>query len=252
MSSVLFTARVGYSDFKEGADRIRRKELMALSQVQRIEGDAMSGKPKFSVLQPWAEPSLSKKRNGDRLGFPCPIHDGPAEEQQVNIKLAGFFALVALLFVLAEHLGRTPERTDTNLGPDSTALVNLTVSPQESPRSGARLYLRFRLSNRGSHSIFYPVSTATNIPIGQLVARTTLLSDWMSLSSTSAPRLPAVGEDIDPNLRWIEMPPGGWADGKFSDPGDWTGEHAYAVFLKPSRNADVVRILSEPYRSGWK
>ncbi len=48
------------------------------------------------------------------------------------------------------------------------------------------------------------------------------------------------------------MPPGGWADGEFYDPGDWTGEHAYAIFLKPSRNAGMVRILSEPYGSGRK
>jgi hypothetical protein len=212
----------------------------------------MSGKLKFSVLQPWAEPSLSEKTNGDRLPFLSPIHGGPAEEQQANLKLAGFFALVVLLFVLAEHLGRTPERTDTNLGPDSTALVSVTVSLTERSGTGARLPMRFRLSNRENHSIFYPVSTAINKPIGQLVARPTLISDWTSLSSTLAQRLSAVQEDNDPNLRWIEMPPGGWADGEFSDPDDWTGEHAYAVFLKPSRNASTVRILSEPYGSGRK
>lgn len=212
----------------------------------------MSGKPKFSVLQPWAEPSLSKTTNGDRLRFLCPIHGGPAEEQQANLKLAVFFALVALLFVLAEHLGRTPERTDTNLGPGSTALVSVTVSLPERSGIGARLPVQFRLSNRGNHSIFYLVNATMNKPIGQLVARTTLLSDWTSLSGTSAQRLPAVQEDNDTNLRWIEMPPGGWADGEFSDPGDWKGEHAYAIFLKPSRNAGTVRILSEPYGSGRK
>ncbi len=210
----------------------------------------MSGRPKFSAFRPWVLPSPSRKTNGDSLRPHSVPND--EEERQVNIKLAVFFSVVALLFVLAEHLGRMQERTDANLGPDSTALVRLTVSLPERSGIGARFSVRFRLSNRGNHSIFYPVSTATNIPMGQLVARTTLSSDWMSLSSTSAHRLPPVQEYNDPNLRWIEMPPGGWADGEFSDPGDWTGEHAYAIFLKPSRNADTIRILSEPYGSGRK
>jgi hypothetical protein len=175
------------------------------------------------------------------------------EERQVNIKLAVFFSVVVLLFVLAECLGRMQERTDANLGLDSTALVSLTVSLPERSETGARLPLRFRLSNRGNHSIFYPVDTAINTPIGELIARATLLSNWTSLSSTSvAQQLPAVPEDKDPNLRWIEMPTGGWADGEFSDPGDWTGEHAYTIFLKPRRNAGTVRILSKPYGSRRK
>jgi hypothetical protein len=121
--------------------------------------------------------------------------------------------VVALLFALAEHLGHVQERKDANLGADSTALVSLTLSPPQRSGNRAGFSVRFRLSNRGNHSIFYPVCTETNIPIGQLVARTALPSDWTSLSNTSAQRLPAVQEDNDPNLRWIEMPPGGWADG---------------------------------------
>jgi hypothetical protein len=212
----------------------------------------MSGKPRFSMFRPWAEPLLSKKTNGDGLRFYSPIQCDQPEEQEPNIKLAWFFATVALLFVLAEHLGRTPERIDTNLGPDSTALVRLTVSPSKRSGDTVGFSVRFRLSNRGSHSVFYPISMTTNTPMGQLVARPTLSSDWMSLSSTSTERVPAAQENNDPNVRWIEMPPGGWADGEFSDPGDWTGDHAYAIFLKPGRNADTVRILSEPYSSGRK
>ena len=211
----------------------------------------MSGRPKFSVFRAWVQPSPSRKTNGDSLR-PHSVPNKDEEERQVNIKLALFFSVVALLFVLAEHLGRMQERTDANLGPDSTALVSLTLSPPQRSGNRAGFSVRFRLSNRGNHSIFYPVRTAANIPIGRLVARTALPSDWTSLSSTSAQRLPAVQEDNDPNLRWIEMPPGGWADGEFSDPGDWTGEHAYAIFLKPGRNAGMVWILSESYGSGRK
>ena len=36
---------------------------------------------------------------------------------------------------------------------------------------------------------------------------------------------------------------------QFSDFRKWAGEHAYAILLKPSRDAHPVRILSEPYRS---
>jgi hypothetical protein len=211
----------------------------------------MSRRPKFSVFRAWVRPSPSRKTNGDSLR-PHSVPTKDEEERQVNIKLAVFFSVVALLFVLAEHLGRMQERTDANLGPDSTALVSLTLSPPQRSGNRAGFSVRFHVSNRGNHSVFYVMDTTTSVPIGQLVARRSPSSEWVSLSSSSKQRLPAVQEDNDPNLRWIEMPPGGWADGEFSDPGDWTGEHAYAIFLKPSRNAGMVRILSEPYGSGRK
>jgi len=209
----------------------------------------MFGRPKFSVFRAWVPPSPSRKANGDSL-HPHSVPNKDEEERQVNIKLAVFFSVLALLFVLAERLGRMQERTDANLGPDSTALVSVTLSPPQRSGNRAGFSVRFRLSNMGSHSVFYPISTKTNMPIGQLVAPPTPSSDWMSLSSTVAQRVLAIQDD--PNLRWIEMPPGGWANGEFSDSDDWTGDHAYAIFLKPARNADAVRILSEPYGSGRK
>ena len=127
----------------------------------------MSGRPKFSVFRAWVQPSPSRKTNGDSLR-PRSVRNKDEEERRVNIKLAVFFAVVALLFVLAELLGRMEERTDADLGPDSTALVSLTVSLPERSGIGARFSVRFRLSNRGNHSFFYPVSTATNIPMKSL------------------------------------------------------------------------------------
>jgi hypothetical protein len=41
--------------------------------------------------------------------------------------------VVALLSVLADQLGRARDRKDANLGPHSTALVSLTVSPKKEP-----------------------------------------------------------------------------------------------------------------------
>ena len=210
----------------------------------------MSGRLKFCVFRAWVQPSPSKNSNGHGQRQHSALND--EEERQINLKLAVFFSVVALLFVLAEHLGRVQERTGTSVGPNSTALVTLTLSPPQRSGNRAGFAVRFRLSNGGNHSVLYPISTTTNMPVGQLVARPTPSSDWMSLSSTSTQRVLAVQEYDGPNLRWIEMPPGGWANGEFCDSGDWTGDHAYAIFLKPARNADTVRILSEAYGSGRK
>jgi hypothetical protein len=43
------------------------------------------------------------------------------------------------------------------------------------------------------------------------------------------------------------MPPGGWIDGQYQDPGWPGGDHAYVVELKSERNAKVVRMVSPPY-----
>ena len=54
---------------------------------------------------------------------------------------------------------------------------------------------------------------------------------------------------IDQNLAWIEMPPGGWVDGEFSEPGASAGEHTYAIFLKPSRKRRTeVQVVSGSVR----
>jgi hypothetical protein len=155
--------------------------------------------------------------------------------------------VVALLFVLAEHLGRMQEPTDAKFGLDSTARVSLTVSPSQ--RSGNRTgcSVRFRLSNRGNHAIFYPISGSTRLPIGQLVARTSLSTEWMSLSSASSQRVPTAQEFTDSNFTWIEMPPGGWVDGEFFDTGESPEEHAYVIYVKPARNANGIRIVSKSY-----
>ena len=145
----------------------------------------MSGGPKFSLFRPWVRPSPLKKINGDSLGW-LPLTDGEAnEERNANLKLACFFAVVALLFVLADHLSRVEDRTDANLGPDSTALVSLTLSPRERPGGRVGLSVQFRLSNRGNHSIFYPMRTGTIAPLGQIVMRSSPSSEWISPSISS-------------------------------------------------------------------
>jgi hypothetical protein len=204
-------------------------------------------RPKFSVFRFWAAPSLSKQTNGDssRLlsspGYPA------AQERKANINLPAFFTVVALLFVLAEHFGRVEEQPDANLNPNSTALVNLTLSPPERSGNGSGFSVRFQLSNRGNHPIFYPINTTTRAPVGQLVERPSPSSDWMSIASTSKQRVPAVQEFTDSSFPWIEMPPGGWVDGKFHDPGESPEEHAFAIYVKPARDANGIRIISKSY-----
>ena len=208
----------------------------------------MSGRPMVLVFRAWEQPSPSKKTNGDSP-YSLPKNNNDEEERQLNIKLAVFFTVVALLFVLAERLGRVQERTGMSVGQDSTVLVSLTLSPSRRSGDRAGFYVRFRLNNRGNHSIFYPVDTTTSVPTGQLVARTSPSSEWTSLSSTLKQRLPAAREFLDSNLTWIEMPPGGWVEGEFSDPGESPNEHAYVIYVKPERDAKGISIVSKSYMS---
>lgn len=109
--------------------------------------------------------------------------------------------------------------------------------------------VRFRLSNRRNHSIFYPGGTATSVPVGQLVARASPSSEWMSLSGTLKQRVPTLQESMGLNLTWIRMPPGRLADGKFYDAGESPQEHAYVIYVKPTRDASRSRIISASYTS---
>lgn len=206
--------------------------------------------PKFSLFRSWVPSSSSRKTNGDKLGLLSPGDGDARQDRKANLKLAWFFGTVAVLFVLADQLGRVQKQTDANVAPDATALVSLKVlSPVESG-NGSGFSMRFRLSNSGNHSVFYPMDTTTSAPVGQLVGRTSSASDWTSLSSTSNERVAAVRNFTDQNLAWIEMPPGGWVDGEFPDPGKSPPvEHAYAIYVKPTRDANGIRIVSNSYNS---
>ena len=209
----------------------------------------MAWSPKFSLFRPWAGPSSSSKTNGDQLRLLIPDGGDAGQDRKANLKRAWFFGMVAVLFVLADQLGRVQKQTDANLAPDSTALVSLQVLSSMRSADGPGLSVRFRLSNRGNHSVFYPVSTATNAPIGQLVARRSPASDWISSSNSPNQSVAAVRDLTDSNLTWIEMPPGGWVDGEFPDTGKSPLEHAYVIYVKPTRNANGIKIVSNAYAS---
>jgi hypothetical protein len=201
---------------------------------------------KFSVFLPWVEPSSSSKTNGDKQRLLSPNDGDASEERKANIKRAWFFATVAVLLVLANQLGHVRNASDSNSGPASAASVSLTLSRLEGPRERVGFSVRFRLSNRGKHSVFYPMRAGTNVPLGQIVTRTLPSSEWISLSTTSEEPISAVPGFMD---TWVEMPPGGWVDGEFHDPGESPGEHAYAIYVKPGRDANGIRIISNSYPS---
>ena len=205
--------------------------------------------PKFALFRLWVEPLSFSKTNGDKLRLLSPGDGDAGQDRKAHLKLAWFFATVAVLLVLAFQLGRVQRQTDANFAPDSTALVSLKVLSPVRSGNGPGFSMRFRLSNRGNHSVFYPISTTTSGPVGQLVARTSPASDWTSLSSTSNERVAAVRNFTDQNLTWIEMPPGGWVDGEFPDTANSPVEHAYAMYVKPTRDANGIRIVSNSYNS---
>lgn len=209
----------------------------------------MFGRPKFSLFRPWAEPSSSKKTNGDRLVL-LPLTAGDAsDERKANIKRAWFFATVAVLFVLVNELGHVRNASDSNSGPASAASVSLTLTRLEGARDRAEFSVRFRLNNRGKYSIFYPMRLGVNVPLGQIVTRSLPSSEWISLSTPSEHPVSNVPEFKETTLMWIEMPPGGWVDGEFHDPGESPGEHAYVIYVKLARDANGSRIISQPYTS---
>ncbi len=209
----------------------------------------MSRSPKFSVFLPWEESPSSSKTNGDKQRLLSPNDGDASEERKANIKRAWFFATVAVLFVLANQLGHVRNASDSNSGPAFAASVSLTLSRLEGPRERVGFSVRFRLSNRGKHSIFYPKRAGTNAPLGQIVARTSPTSEWISLSTAAKLQVSPVSGFTDANLTWIEMPPGGWVDGEFHDANESPGEHAYVIYVKPARDVSVIRIVSNSYPS---
>jgi hypothetical protein len=203
----------------------------------------MTGGPKLFKFRTWARPSSVQGTNGDKVHS---LSKPDALERQTTFKVAQFFILSALLLVLADYLGRVQDRTGANLFPDSTSQVRLNLFPAERSGNGPGFTVRFRLSNNGSHSVFYPTG-ATTRPVGELVARGSSTSDWMSLSATSKQPVPPAEGFGDTKFNWIEMPPGGWVDGDFQDVGESPEEHAYVIYVKVAREGNGIRIVSRPY-----
>jgi hypothetical protein len=175
------------------------------------------------------------------------------EERRNYLKYALFCLTIAALLIIGNQLGK---KAPTTIGQSASRLnVRFDLSFEQAQgkpagegsqsEPGARL-VTFRLSNRGNNSVYYAVHPGTNVVIGHLVYRRAVLSEWMALPGP--PKSAVTSQPIDRNVAWIEMPPGGWIDGQFEDPGWPGGDHAYVVELKSERDAKVVNMVSPPYR----
>jgi hypothetical protein len=177
--------------------------------------------------------------------------DGPHDRTQL-LKFAIFYLIVAaILFATNEAAknlmaGRNKSQWQSNLGLDLS--LDRKSEPNRLGRNaaGEPYVVRFRLRNQGNQPIFYPVSTNTNRPVGHLVYRIAPGSDW---SLPSEPELSSGPAQLNANghIAWVEMPPGGWADGEYDDRGSPAGEHAYELDLKFAADGRVRPLLSHPY-----
>src|SRR5258708_26610418 len=139
----------------------------------------MSVRPRFSRFRAWVQPSTLEKTNGDRHGLLPLTNVDRSQERKANVKHAWFFTTVAVLFILADQLGHVKNVSHSNSRPAFAENVSLTSSPREGPRGRAGLSVRFRLSNRGNHSIFYPMRAETNVPLGKIFTQTSPSTEWI-------------------------------------------------------------------------
>ncbi len=179
--------------------------------------------------------------------------DGPKDRTQL-LKYAIFYLIVAAILLVTNQAAENPMAGANQAQSPSNLRIDLSVSPKLEPnRLGSNAagrgphVVRFRLTNQGSQPIFYPVSPNTNRPMGHLVYRIVPGSDWRLLSE---PELSPSGPDqltATGHIAWLEMPPGGWADGEYDDPGSPAGEHAYELDLKFAADGKVSPVFSHPY-----
>lgn len=164
----------------------------------------MSDEPKFSFFRLSITPFSSKDGSGQKSRSISPADTASA-----------FFCLgVAIVLILANQLGRIESYSTAAA---SVAGIKLTLYPQQHRGNQVGLVYKIRLSNMGSHPVFYPVRPGTNFPVGQIVVRDSSSSEWMSHPGSSKQVASTAPGFIDPNPAWIEMPPSGWADGEFHD-----------------------------------
>jgi hypothetical protein len=179
--------------------------------------------------------------------------DGPKDQTQL-LKYAIFYLVVAAILLVANQAAKDEVvranrvQTTSNLDLDLSVASKLETNPAGSiAASGGTFVVRFRLTNRGNQPIFYPVLPSTNHPMGQIVYRMAPGADWKPLSVSELSRSTPGHENVQTNLAWVEMPPGGWANGEYEDPGCPAGEHAYVLDVKVSTDGKMSPLLSRAY-----
>lgn len=84
------------------------------------------------------------------------------------------FHWAVLLFVYVNQLDHLKDTSHLDIDALSASGVNLTLFAPKRAGHGAGLSVRFRLSNQGDHSVFYPIRKTTKQLIGQVAGRTSL------------------------------------------------------------------------------
>lgn len=83
--------------------------------------------------------------------------------------------------------------------------------------------------------------------MGQIVYRIAPGADWIALSAPElSPSTPAQ-LNVKAHVAWVEMPPGGWADGEYEDTGSPAGDHAFELEEKVATDGKVSPLLSGAY-----
>lgn len=178
---------------------------------------------------------------------------GPKDRRQL-LQYAIFYLVVAAILLVTNQTAKDPIAGADQSQSPSNLHIDLSVARKLQPnRLGGNAagrgnyFVHFRLSNQGNRPIFYPVSPDTSRPLGQIVYRITPGADWRPLSAPELSPSTATQLNGKAQVAWIEMPPGGWADGEYEDPGAPVGDHAYRLDLKVAHDAIVRPLLSRPY-----
>lgn len=177
---------------------------------------------------------------------------GPKDRRRL-LKYAIFYLVVAAILIVSNQISKDPMAAADQSLSSSNLRIDLSVAPKIEPNmagqaAGRGTYnVHFRLTNQGNQPIFYPVSPDTNRPLGQIVYRITPGADWRPLSAPELSSSAATQLNVNAQVAWIEMPPGGWVDGEYEDPGAPVGDHAYQLDLKVAHDAIVRSLLSRPY-----
>jgi hypothetical protein len=192
--------------------------------------------------------------SGNGAGRRSALRAVNARERRQNLKYAVFYLVVAALLFLSNQFAKHERREENQSNTALNVAVDLSVG-RKSPATTTGRYsanqatyiIRFRVTNRGNRSVFYPVYPGTNRPIGHIVYRVAPGSEWMVLPRPEEPISPPALR-VEGGVAWVEMPPGGSVDGVYDDPGSPGGDHAYELDLKAATNEKITRFFSQTYR----
>jgi hypothetical protein len=109
--------------------------------------------------------------------------DGPRDRAQL-LKYAIFCLVVAAILIVTIKLQRTQSPVSTSRVRHRMLSIVRKLEPNglSNPAAGGGPYVgRFRLTNQGTQPIFYPLSSDTNRPMGQIVNRVAPQSNWKPL-----------------------------------------------------------------------